>query len=101
MEPVSRDNLEVLEKTFNGVVVKQLTPKRILFRKKEHLRHRRVYEVKTKYLTENVFETIIRADGGLYIKELISSDEGRTTPSFTEVLGVQAYCIELDVIAVI
>jgi len=101
VEPVSRDNLEVLEKTFNGVVVKQLTPKRILFRKKEHLRHRRVYEVKTKYLTENVFETIIRADGGLYIKELISSDEGRTTPSFTEVLGVQAYCIELDVIAVI
>jgi tRNA pseudouridine synthase 10 len=43
---------------------------------------------------------IIKTEGGLYIKELISSDEGRSNPSVTEVLGTQAICAELDVIEV-
>ena len=43
---------------------------------------------------------IIKTEGGLYIKELISSDEGRSNPSVTEVLNTQAICAELDVIEV-
>lgn len=38
-----------------------------------------------------------RGGGGLYIKELVSGDRGRTRPSFAEVLGREALCIELDV----
>jgi tRNA pseudouridine synthase 10 len=39
-------------------------------------------------------------DSGLYIKELISGDGGRTRPSLAESLGVDAVVEELDVINV-
>jgi tRNA pseudouridine synthase 10 len=42
----------------------------------------------------------VHCDGGLYVKELTSSDEGRTQPSLTGELGVQAKVTELDVINV-
>jgi len=38
--------------------------------------------------------------GGLYIKELISGDDGRTKPSISEILNTPAECIELDVLEV-
>ena len=40
---------------------------------------------------------LIKAEAGTYIKELISSDEKRTTPSFAEVLGFGAKCTKLNV----
>jgi tRNA pseudouridine synthase 10 len=40
----------------------------------------------------------IRCQGGLYIKELITGDEERTTPSVTEILNVKAQPLELDVL---
>ena len=43
---------------------------------------------------------IIECEGGLYIKELISSDEGRTSPSVSEILGKKAFCVQLDVLEV-
>jgi len=99
-DPIDNGKLRALEEFFRDRVVKQLTPRRILYRKRERLRTRKVYEVKARLISRRLFEALIRCDGGLYVKELISSDEGRTTPSFTEVLGTNAYCVELDVIGV-
>ncbi|HIP57312.1 MAG TPA: tRNA pseudouridine(54/55) synthase Pus10, partial [Ignisphaera aggregans] len=45
-------------------------------------------------------EALIKCEGGLYVKELVSGDQGRTTPSFSEVLGTEALCVELDVVYV-
>ena len=45
-------------------------------------------------------EVRLRCDGGLYIKELISGDEGRTRPSLAECLAVPARVVELDVVSV-
>ena len=42
----------------------------------------------------------IKTEGGLYIKELISGDEGRSHPNVSEILGVKAICEQLDVIEV-
>jgi tRNA pseudouridine synthase 10 len=39
-------------------------------------------------------------EGGLYVKELVSSDEGRTEPSLAGLLGVDAEVTALDVLAV-
>jgi len=97
---VSQKDLEKLEEFFKNRTIRQLTPTRILRRKKEHERIRKVYEVKARLVSDNLFEALIRADGGLYIKELISGDNDRTNPSFSSVLGAEAYCIELDVIGV-
>ncbi len=97
---ISQKELAVLEESFKNRVIHQRTPKRILRRKRDILRIRRVYEVKTKILTGNLFEALIYCDGGLYVKELIHGDDGRTTPSFSEILGMNTYPLELDVFVV-
>ncbi len=48
----------------------------------------------------NRAEIVLRCQGGLYIKELISGDGGRTKPSVSDILGVPATCVELDVLNV-
>jgi tRNA U54 and U55 pseudouridine synthase Pus10 len=39
-------------------------------------------------------------DGGLYVKELVSGDNGRTSPNLAEKLGIPAKVQDLDVIEV-
>jgi tRNA pseudouridine synthase 10 len=53
-----------------------------------------------KKLKPNLVEMLIRCQGGLYVKELINGDEGRTRPSVSEIVDVPAECIELDVMEV-
>lgn len=43
---------------------------------------------------------IIYCDGGLYIKELISGDDGRTNPSVSSILNKNCICKELDVLKI-
>lgn len=43
---------------------------------------------------------IVKTQGGLYIKELISGDDNRTKPSVCDILGVKSICKQLDVIEV-
>jgi len=45
-------------------------------------------------------ELEILCQGGLYIKELVSGDEGRTMPSVSSLLENQAKTLELDVLNV-
>jgi tRNA pseudouridine synthase 10 len=42
----------------------------------------------------------ILCEGGLYVKELMSGDSGRTSPSLAEILGVEVVPLALDVLAV-
>ena len=39
----------------------------------------------------------LRCEAGTYVKELVHSDEGRTTPSVKEVLGTECEVLWLDV----
>ena len=43
----------------------------------------------------------ILCQGGLYIKELITGDEGRTNPSVAGIVGFKATPLKLDVLGVI
>ncbi len=92
--------LAALEEAFKDVKVRQQTPRRVLHRRPDIVRYRSVYGVKVRRLGPGMFEALISAEGGLYVKELISGDEGRTEPSFSSVLGTQAECLELDVVYV-
>ncbi len=96
---VSTDDLRLLE-LLSGVVVLQRTPRRVLHRRKDIVRSKKLYQVKCRPLAGPLIECLIKASGGLYVKELVNGDEGRTKPSFTEVLGRRAECIELDVLYV-
>jgi tRNA pseudouridine synthase 10 len=46
-------------------------------------------------------EMKIRCQGGLYVKELVTGDDGRTVPSVSEVLNNKAKPLKLDVLNVI
>lgn len=91
---------EDLEKLQTLHIIQQRTPIRVSHRRADKIRQKEVKEIKAEFIDSKTFEMIIKTEGGLYIKELISSDEGRSNPSVSEVLGTQAICAELDVIEV-
>lgn len=80
--------------------IKQKTPQRVLHRRADRLRPRKVKGLRAKYLGPKKFILEVRAEAGLYIKELISGDEGRTQPNVSLLLGAQCTCKELDVIGI-
>ena len=98
---VSDEELEAVEKAFTDTVVRQQTPLRVLHRRADLVREKYIYEAKIKRLTPNKVEMRIRCQGGLYIKELITGDEGRTDPSVAKIVDVEAKPLELDVLNVL
>lgn len=81
-------------------IINQKTPKRVLHRRGDIMRKREVKELKTKWIGKKKFELIVKTEAGLYIKELISGDDGRTKPSVSDVLAQKAVCEKLDVIKI-
>ncbi|OYR57091.1 tRNA pseudouridine(54/55) synthase Pus10 [Halorubrum halodurans] len=83
-----------------GTTVEQYTPKRVDHRRASLTRERDVYAATAELEDARHAVVEIHGAGGLYIKELISGDEGRTEPSLAGLLGVGADVTALDVIAV-
>ncbi|MEM2307866.1 MAG: tRNA pseudouridine(54/55) synthase Pus10 [Sulfolobales archaeon] len=90
------DVLKVL--SLSNKVIYQRTPTRVLDRRKDVVRRKRVYEVSVNLISKYLLETLIRVDGGLYVKEFVDGDNGRTTPSFSEVTGKRIKVVMLDVL---
>lgn len=86
-KPVSMEDLERLETTLRGTLIVQSTPTRVLKRRGERVRKKRVHNIRAKMLNNHTVEFEIEADGGLYVKELIHGDSGRTHPSIGETIG--------------
>ncbi|MFB6128011.1 MAG: tRNA pseudouridine(54/55) synthase Pus10 [Halolamina sp.] len=99
-EPVTPEGLAAAVETLDGTTVEQDTPERVDHRRASKTRVREAYEV-TAELDEPRQATVeIHGEGGLYVKELVSSDAGRTEPSLAGELGVDAEVTALDVLAV-
>lgn len=94
------DVLKQLKDKFRNVVVDQLTPTRVLKRRSERLRKKTVYEVEAQLLDRRIVQFLIHCQGGLYVKELVTGDGGRTRPSFAEILGATPVSMELTVVKV-
>ena len=99
-KPISQRQLTALKKALTNVNVKQQTPKRVAYCRADLMREKYIYKANVKRLTPKRFELEIRCQGGLYIKELITGDDGRTVPSVAQILGVKTVPIELDVLGV-
>lgn len=98
---VSDGELRLLEEKLANTIIKQRTPSRVLHRRADLTREKYIYEVKVKKLSPKKVEMKIRCQGGLYVKELVTGDEGRTAPSVSEILKNRAKPIKLDVLNVI
>ncbi|MEM4648944.1 MAG: tRNA pseudouridine(54/55) synthase Pus10, partial [Nitrososphaerota archaeon] len=92
--------LKLVEEKFRDIVVSQRTPRRVLRRRADKIRQKKVYYVEAEKLGDRVVKFRIKAQGGLYIKELIDGDEGRTEPNIAEALGRRPLRIDLSVIEV-
>ena len=80
--------------------IHQQTPIRVSHRRADKVRIKHVLDLSCKVIDDTHFEMIIKTEGGLYIKELISGDGGRSHPNVADKLGVNAFCKQLDVIEV-
>lgn len=87
-------------KTLENAVIHQRTPRRVEHRRSDRIRKRKVYSAKLVLLKNRMAVMEIHAESGLYIKELVSGDCGRTKPSLSELTGCECHVERLDVIAV-
>lgn len=100
-EPVSEEKLKSCLESLSGTEIAQQTPKRVVHRRADLIRKRYVHSIILDELTDDGYAYItVNCEGGLYVKELISGDEGRTNPSLTGLLGVPAVVEDLDVVNV-
>ncbi|MHA1798051.1 MAG: tRNA pseudouridine(54/55) synthase Pus10 [Candidatus Helarchaeota archaeon] len=95
---IDENKLRELELKFTNMVLNQHTPQRVLHRRANKMRVKKIFNIKTRKIAPKQFEIIVTAEGGTYIKELISGDDGRTSPSISSILSNKATCVELDVI---
>lgn len=98
---VTDEDLRMIEEKLTGVTIKQQTPLRVLHRRADLIRERYIYKVKVKKVSLKQAILEIRCQGGLYVKELVSGDEGRTIPNVSDLLGNRAKTLKLDVLNVI
>ena len=91
---------EKLEELLELNEINQQTPLRVLRRRTDMVRVKHVLDLSYEIIDETTFSMKIKTEGGLYIKELISGDEGRSQPNVSDILGVKAICEQLDVLEV-
>lgn len=96
--PVEKKHLKFLKKVF---LVEQRTPDRVSARRADLVRKRRAKILLAKLLSKKSFSMKIQAEAGLYVKEFISGDEGRTLPSVSSLLENQCACRQLDVVKIL
>lgn len=79
--------------------INQKTPLRVLHRR-SNLNRTKEVEILAVEMFNQYLKIKIRASAGTYIKEFISGDFGRTTPSLSSLLGCWCDCVELDVVKI-
>lgn len=99
-EPVEPESLEDALARLEGTTIDQRTPQRVDHRRADLVRERRVLEIDAELEDEYTAILQIHGEGGLYIKELVHGDDGRTEPSLAGLLGIDASVTALDVVSV-
>jgi len=89
-----------LLRPLNGQTISQKTPTRVAHRRAGLVRKRKLKKLIAKQIDEKKIELKITAESGLYIKELISGDNGRTEPNIAKLLENKVKKIRLDVIKI-
>jgi len=98
--PVTGDELAAALAELEGATIEQRTPERVSHRRADKVRERRVLEISGDMEDETHGTVEVLGEGGLYIKELVSGDNGRTNPSLAGILDTGAVVTALDVVSV-
>ena len=105
-ESVEADALADALEALSGATIEQRTPERVSHRRADKVRTREVFSIEGE-LDDDESEddgrtatVTVHGEGGLYIKELLHGDGGRTEPSLAGLLGVDVEVTALDVTSV-
>ncbi|MFB6361676.1 MAG: tRNA pseudouridine(54/55) synthase Pus10 [Halobacteriales archaeon] len=98
--PVEAADFEAALRALDGARIEQDTPQRVSHRRAEKTRQRTVHEIDGTLESPTEATVEVQGEGGLYIKELMHGDEGRTRPSLAGELETAVSVTALDVVAV-
>jgi len=102
-DDVTEDALRALPEKVSGCEVRQQTPLRVLPRRKDTVRRRLIkgLQILMVDIPARKAQVRLRAESGLYVKEFLAGDGGRTDPSVKGMLGAANLEVEsLDVVSV-
>ncbi len=99
-DEVTEEALTMAAGKLHGAILDQRTPNRVSHRRSDLVRKKEIIDLRLTKKESHLLEGYFKVQGGTYIKELISGDEGRTTPSLSQVLGTRCTCKQLNVTAV-
>jgi len=94
---LSADEFAKALESLKGVTIQQRTPERVAHRRADKIRERKVLDIVFVGEQDGRFIVEVLGEAGLYIKELVSGDSGRTIPSLAEILKRKARVTSLDV----
>ncbi|MFO8034025.1 MAG: tRNA pseudouridine(54/55) synthase Pus10 [Candidatus Bipolaricaulota bacterium] len=98
--PVSAGALEQALQLLVGPI-NQRTPERVRHRRADLVRPRKVHSAAGQLHSPTEAQVEFLCEGGLYVKELVSGDQGSTEPNLSGLLGVKSRVSELDVLEVL
>ncbi len=81
-------------------MIRQRTPTRVTHRRADLVRKRTVRSAMLESFAGDSAVVRIECEAGLYVKELIFGDSGRTVPSLAGVVKADVTVTELDVVEV-
>ncbi|HLH45441.1 MAG TPA: tRNA pseudouridine(54/55) synthase Pus10 [bacterium] len=99
-ERVDLNKLMETSKELSGITLEQQTPWRVKKRRADKVRNKKVYSFNVEYVDDYTARFTVVCQGGTYVKEFISGDDGRTKPSVSQILGIRCKCIALDLVGV-
>ncbi len=98
-DKIDRKLLKNLKAISENPILQQ-TPLRVAHRRANKTRKRHVKKFSYKVVGDKKMEFKVTSEAGLYIKELISGDEGRTQPNVSELINNKVKKLSLDVIKI-
>ena len=79
------------------LAVAQRTPVRVLHRRSAAVRGKVVHGMEVVVLNVHWLQIDVVTSAGMYVKEWVHGDRGRTVPSLSSLLGTLCECVQLDV----
>lgn len=94
---IKHEKLKEVVRAFKDKTIEQKTPKRVLHRRADKIRKRSVIDIEIEAVEKKKAIFKITGESGIYVKELIHGDEGRTEPNIASFLKRKCNIISLDV----
>ena len=94
---INFDDIKEAINNLSGQEIEQQTPKRVSHRRSDIKRTRKIISINEILSEGDEIQISLRCEAGTYVKELIHSDDGRTQPSISGIIGCKCEVIWLDV----